>query len=102
MITLQKCDLALSRAAAVHGPADGAGGVDVLHGGEHGDAEHGDGGDEQLDQGVLHGGQQHGDGGDEQHGDERQLDEGLANADGLSSSSCLSGSYLLFNPGAAG
>ena len=101
MITLQKCDLALSRATAVHGPADGAGGVDVLHGGEHGDAEHGDGGDEQLDQGVLHGGQQHGDGGDEQHGDERQLDEGLANADGLSSSS-LSGSYLLFNPGAAG
>ena len=70
MKTLQKCDLALSRAAAVHGPADGAGGVDVLYGGEHRDAEHGDGGDEQLDQGVLHGGQQHRDGGDEQHGDE--------------------------------
>ena len=76
---MQKCDPALPRAAAVHGPSDGAGGLDVLHGGEHGDAKHGDGGHEQ-------------------HRDERQFDEGLANADKLSS--CLSRSYLLFNPGA--
>ena len=79
-ITLQKCDPALPRASAVHGPSDGAGRLDVLHGGEHGDAEHGDGGHEQ-------------------HRDERQLDEGLPNADRISSS-CLSRSHLLFNPGA--
>ena len=61
-ITLQKCDPALARSATVHGSSDGAGGLDLLHGGEHGDSEHGDGGDEQ-------------------HRDERQLDQGLPNAD---------------------
>ena len=61
-ITLQKCDPALARSAAVHWSSDGAGGLDLLHGGEHGDSEHGDGGDEQ-------------------HRDERQLNQGLPNAD---------------------
>ena len=79
-ITLQKCDPALARPSAVHGSSDGAGGLDLLHGGEHGDPEHGDGGDFK-------------------HRDElEQLDQGLPNADYLSSS-CLSRSYLLFNTG---
>ena len=58
----QKCDSPVPRASAVHGPADRAGGVvgqgglhvqgqgglDLLHGGEHRDEEHGHGGDQQV------------------------------------------------------
>ena len=58
----QKCDSPVPRASAVHGPADRAGGVvgqgglhvqgqgglDLLHGGEHRDEEHGNGRHKQV------------------------------------------------------
>ena len=97
----QKCDSPVPRASAVHWPADRAGGVvgqgglhvqgqgglDLLHGGEHRDEEHGNGRHEQVYIMIIiiiivfmviiivffivyH----------HQHGDERQLNQRFTNA----------------------